>query len=297
MKNKNYYDILGVSENASDQEIKRAYRDLAKKYHPDKHKGDKRAENRFKEISEAYAVLSNAEKRKQYDNMRRFGGNFDFSGQPNIDVEDLGSFFKGSFKGRRTAGFGGFGDIFSEFFGGRTGYSPQPQKGQDVAAELTVPFDVAINGGKQIITINGQRLSVKIPAGTEDGKKIRLRGQGKPGVAGGAAGDLIVTIHVAPHPLFTRKGADIYSTVPINMVQAALGSKVRIQTYDKGMVDLKIPAGTQHGKLFKLKGMGINANGRQGDHYVEVQVTIPKNLSGKAKEALKKFADLAGIMH
>jgi len=293
--NKNYYEILGVPESATESDIKKAYRKLAKESHPDAHKGDKHAENRFKEISEAYAVLKNAEKRKKYDNMRRFGGG---SGNyQNMDFEDLGPMFRGGFTGRRSAGFGGLGDIFSEFFGGDVGSSPRAQKGQDISAELTIPFDLAVSGGKHLINVNGQRLSVEIPKGAEENKKIRLRGQGKPGIVGGAAGDLIVTLHIAPHPTFKRKGADIYSTVPVNMVQAALGSKVRVQTYDKGLVDLKIPAGTQNGKLFKLSGLGISAGGRQGDHYVEVKVTIPKHLGGKARDALKKFAELAGIMY
>ncbi len=296
MSEKNYYDILGVSENASEQEIQRAYRNLAKKYHPDKLKGDKVSEERFKEISEAYAVLKDPKKRKKYDNMRRFGGGFAGNHQ-NVDFDDFSSIFQGGFRGQRSAGFGNIGDIFSELFGGRPGHTPQSQRGQDIHAELTIPFDVAISGGKQLIDINGQRISVHIPAGSDENKKIRLRGQGKPGYAGGAAGDLIVTLHIAPHPLFKRKGADIYSSAQINMVQAVLGSRVRVQTYDKGMVDLKIPPGTQPGKLFKLKGLGINDGHRRGDHYVEVDVVIPKNLNSKAKEALKRFAELSGMMY
>ena len=296
MNNNDFYDILGVSENASDQEIKRAYRNLAKKYHPDTHKGDKAAENRFKEISEAYAVLKDADKRKKYDNMRKYGGGFSGNYQ-NFDFEDLGPMFRGGFKGQRSAGFGGMSDIFSEFFGGSTGQAPRAHRGQDVSAELTIPFDLAVSGGKQVINVNGQRLSVHIPVGAEENKKIRLRGQGRPGVAGGMAGDLIVTLHVAPHAIFTRKGVDIYSISPINIVQAALGSKVRVQTYNQGLVDLKIPPGTQHGKLFKLKELGINDGKDQGDHYVEVNVVIPKDLNSKAKEALKKFADSMGLMY
>lgn len=300
MANNDYYKILGVSENASESDIKSAYRELAKKYHPDKHKGDPKAEARFKEISEAYATLNDPKKRAQYDQMRRFGGGFGGgrSGTyQNINFEDLGDIFGGSFRGRRTAGGGGgFSDLFSEFFGdaGR-GFSQQPQKGQDISAELTVPFDVAIKGGKQLINVNGQKLNVTIPAGTEDGKKIRLRGQGQPGMASGASGDLIVTIHVAPHPQFRRKDADIYSTVPLNIVQATLGSKVPVTTYEKGVVNLKIPAGTQHGKKLKLKGMGVNLNGRQGDHYVEVKLTVPEKLNAKAQKTMAQFAKDAGI--
>lgn len=293
MANNDFYSILGVKDTASIQEIKNAYRELAKKYHPDRHKGDKQAEERFKQISEAYAVLSDQKKRAQYDQMRRYGAAGNFSGNfQNFNFEDLGSFFKGGFKGQRSSGFGGFGDIFSQFFGGSDGqgFSQQRQKGQDLSAELTVPFDLAVKGGKQVFQIGSKKMAVNIPAGSEDGKKIRLRGQGEPGYAGGQSGDLILTVHVAPHPHFRRTGNDLYSTVTINVVQAILGSKVRVLTYDKGAVELKIPAGTSHGRLLKLKGFGINVNGYSGDHFVEINVDIPKNLSAKAKRLLDDFA-------
>lgn len=292
MANKDYYNILGVSESASDQEIKRAYRELAKKYHPDKHQGDKTAEERFKEISEAYAVLSDSKKRAQYDQMRRFGGGGG-GFQGDFDFQDLSSIFGGGFRGRRSAGGGGFGDIFSDLFGG--GFSQQPRKGNDITAELTVPFDVAVKGGKQIVEVNGRRLSVNIPAGADEGKKIRLRGQGGAGLAGGPNGDLIIELHIAPHPHFTRKGADLYSVVPINIAQAILGGKARVVTYGKGVVDLKIPAGTQPGKQFRLNGMGIEVNGKQGDHIVKVKLIVPQNLSSKAKAAFEEFAKLAKL--
>ena len=182
MPKNDFYDILGVSEKASNQEIKNAYRELAKKYHPDRHKGDKQAEERFKQISEAYSVLSDQKKRNQYDQMRRFGVGGNYSGNSqNFNFEDLGSFFQGGFKGQRGGGFGGFGDIFSQIFGGeqRSGFSQSRQKGQDVTAELTISFDMAITGGKQIFQIGSKKISVNIPAGSEDGKKIRLRGQGQ----------------------------------------------------------------------------------------------------------------------
>ncbi|MBN1479734.1 J domain-containing protein [candidate division KSB1 bacterium] len=290
---KNYYDILGVSEDASEGDIKKAYRDLAKKYHPDKHKGDKAAETRFKEISEAYATLNDPKKRAQYDQMRRFGGGYGGTHQ-NFSFEDLGNIFGGSFRGRRSAG-GGFGDLFSEFFGGSSGFTSHPRKGQDISAELTIPFDMAISGGKQVMVVNGHKLNVNIPVGAEDGKKIRLRGQGHHGMDGGASGDLIITIHVTPHPYFKRKGADIYSTAAVNIVQASLGARIAVQTYDKGLVSLKIPAGTQNGKLFKLKGMGVYINGHQGDHFVEIQVNVPDHLDAKSRKALEQFAKTAGI--
>ncbi len=292
---KDFYDILGVSETATESDIKRAYRELAKKYHPDKHKGDANAEARFKEISEAYATLNDPKKRAQYDQMRRFGGG-NFSGNfQNFNFEDLGDILGGGFRGRRTAGGGGFADLFGDLFGGSHSYARQPQKGQDVSSDLTIPFDVAVRGGKQMININGQKINVNIPEGTETGKKIRLRGQGRPGMGSGASGDLIISITVAPHPQFKRQGADIYSTVSVNMVQAALGSKVSVQTYDKGAVNLKIPAGTQNGKLFKLRGMGVTIDGVQGDHFVEVHILMPDRLDAKSQKILADFAKQAGL--
>jgi molecular chaperone DnaJ len=291
MANKNYYDILGVPESADEQSIKKAYRELAKKYHPDKQKG-KASEERFKEISEAYSVLSDPKKKAQYDQMRRFGGGGgNYSGNfQNINMDDLSSIFGRATRGRRGAGFGGLGDIFGEFFGGHAPSDYTPPQAEDLAAEITVPFDVAVNGGTQVLFLEGKQLSVKIPCGIDDGKKIRLRGQGQPGL-GGAAGDLIITIHVAPHPHFKRVELDIYSSATIDMVTAALGGKIRIQTYSSGEVELKIPAGTQPGKKFKLKGMGIELHGRKGDHYVEVSVSIPENLSAKAKTLLRQLAE------
>jgi molecular chaperone DnaJ len=294
MSDKNYYDILGVPESADEQSIKKAYRELAKKHHPDKQKGKSSGE-RFKEISEAYAVLSDAKKKAQYDQMRRFGGvGGNYSGNfQNFNMDDLGSIFGRATRGRRGASSSGLGDIFSELFNSRAApnYShPQPE---DLNAEITVPFDVAVSGGGQTLFIDGKQLSVKIPQGLDDGKKIRLRGQGRQGL-GGVAGDLIITIHVAPHPLFKRSELDIFSNTTIDMVTAALGGKMRIQTYSSSEVELKIPAGTQPGKRFKLKGMGIEHNSRRGDHYVEVFVSIPENLNAKAKTLLRQLADEMG---
>lgn len=311
MTNKDYYKILGVSENASSAEIKKAYRELAKKYHPDAHPNDKKAEERFKEISEAHGVLGDSKKRKQYDQMRKMGvfnGGRDYS---NINFEDLSSMFGNArARGHSKGGFSfdnfGFGDIFSQIFsgGGGTagrGFSNAPAKGRDISAEITVPFEMALNGGKQIVTLSQggklKKLSVKIPAGIDDGKKIKLKGQGEPGIYGGPAGDILLTIKTGKHPLFERKGLDIHSTISINMVQAALGSKVRVQTFNKGTVELKIPAGTQNDKLFKLKGLGADVGGKKGDHYVKVKVVIPSHLSAKAKELLKQFANEMKLEH
>lgn len=289
MAEKNYYDILGVPENADEETIKKAYRELAKKYHPDRHRGDKAAEEKFKDIAEAYSVLSDPQKRAQYDQMRRFGGGF--GSHFDIHFEDLGSIFNRAAGGRKASGFGGFGDLFSEFFGGRADFGrSSASMGEDITAEITVPFDVAALGGTQVISVDGKQISVRIPPAVEDGKKIILRGQGRRGF-GGVAGDLILTVRVAPHPYFTRSGLDLYSKADVDMVTAALGGKVRVKTYQGGEVDLKIPAGTQPGKKFKLKGFGLEKDGVKGDHYVEVNVVIPTHLSPKAKSLLMQLAE------
>ena len=289
---KNYYETLGVPESADEQTIKKAYRELAKKYHPDRHRGDKIAEEKFKDISEAYGVLSDPQKKAQYDQMRRFGGSFNGSFQ-NIHFDDLSSIFNRANRGRRTTGFGGLGDLFSEFFSGHDD-SDYATPGEDIAAEITVPFDTAIHGGSQMIYVDGKQISVKIPPMVDEGKKIRLRGQGRRGF-GGVAGDLIITVHIAPHPLFRRVGLDVYSTAGVSFITAALGGKVRVPTFQRGEVELKIPAGTQPGKKFKLKGMGLEKDGRKGDHYVEIAVTIPEHLSVRAKSLLQQLAEELGV--
>ncbi|MEK6375867.1 MAG: J domain-containing protein [Acidobacteriota bacterium] len=295
MAAKDYYDILGVKKTATDDELKKAYRTLAKKYHPDKNKGNKEAENKFKEISEAYAVLSDKEKREQYDRLGReafsggspFGaGGFDFS----QFAEQFGRAGGRARGGRRTGGGGGggFTDIFSDLFGGGggAGYEPGPERGPDLEAELTIDFRDAVLGATMDLTINGSSIKVRIPEGVKDGQRIRLRGKGAPGSIGGPAGDLNVLIHVRPHPLFERRGDDIYIDLPVTVGEAIRGAEVEVPTIH-GPVRAKIPAGTQEGQTFRISGKGVKKKGGgHGDHYYRVHVHVPKRVAPDAMDAV-----------
>ncbi|HEV7922744.1 MAG TPA: J domain-containing protein [Thermoanaerobaculia bacterium] len=286
MADRSYYDILGVKKDAKDDEIKKAYRALAKKYHPDKNKGNKDAENRFKEISEAYAVLSDAEKRSQYDRMGQeafaggfggggggnpFGGGFDFS---QFTEQFGGGRARGGGGGRRArtgGGGGGFTDIFSDLFGGGGGTPFQEQAPQAMQAELSIDFRDAVLGATMDLTVNGSRIKVKIPEGVRDGQKIRLRRKDQP--------DLEVTVHVRPHPFFERRGDDIHIELPITVGEAIRGADIEVPTIH-GPVRARIPAGTQGGQAFRLTGKGVKKKGgTYGDHYYKVQVQLPRNLS------------------
>lgn len=344
---KDYYELLSVDRGASEDEIKKAYRKLALQFHPDRNPGDKQAEEKFKEVSEAYSVLSDAQKRSQYDQFGHAafgdggpGGGFDFSG----GFEDV------------------FSDIFGEFFGG--GGNRRRGRGQDLRYNLTLKFEEAVAGVEKKIKIprqgtcetcrgNGAKpgttpqtcptcrgrgqvsfqqgffsvsrtcnqcqgqgtiikepcpncsgagrirnmhtLSVKIPAGVDNGSRLKLRGEGEAGAAGGSPGDLYVVVQVESHPIFMRDNLEIVCDVPISFVQAALGAEIEVPTLD-GKVKMKIPAGTQSGKVFRMKGKGIkDVHGiHQGDQHVRVTVETPTRLTAKQKELLKEFAAVTG---
>jgi len=284
--NKDYYKILGVSENASLDEIKKVYRKLAKKYHPDSHPNDKQAESRFKEISEAYHVLSDSGRRKKYDDFRKFGGR--------MPGGDMGNF---NFEWGSPGEDKGFGDLFSQFFGGgRTNRRSHSRrvKGQDVEANLTIPFEVAALGGKQSFSVNfsgkNKTFSVNIKPGIENGEKIRLRGQGASGY-GGDPGDLILTAYISNHNIFEKEGINIISKAKINLAQALLGTKIQVMTVEGKKVQMKIQPGSQNGSRLRLKGMGIKMkDGQVGDHLVEIEVNLPDRLSREQKKLIEEFA-------
>ena len=293
MAEKDYYEILGVKKSASEEEIKKAYRGLAKKFHPDKNKGNKEAENKFKEISEAYAVLSDKEKRGQYDRLGReafsFGGGggggnpfagFDFSEFANRGAR------AGRGGTRRTAGAGGFTDIFSDLFGGG-GFEQGPSRGQDIDAELTISFRDAVLGTTMDLSVNGSHIKVKIPEGVADGQRIRLRGKGGAGASGGPPGDLNVLVHVKPHPFFERRGDDIHIDLPITVGEAVRGAEVEVPTI-RGPVRARIPAGTQGGQTFRLSGKGVKKQGGgNGDHYYRVEIRVPRDVPADAIEQIE----------
>jgi molecular chaperone DnaJ len=278
---KDYYDILGVKKNATDAEIKKAYRALAKKYHPDRNKGNKEAENRFKEISEAYAVLSDKEKREQYDRLGKeafsfggggpgagFGAGFDFS-----------QFMGGGGRGRRpTRTSVDFTDIFGDLFGGGRGFEEQALRGGDVEAETTIDFRDAVLGTTiELRFADGRSVKVKIPEGVADGQRLRISGKGAPAPGGGAPGDLHLIVHVRPHPFFERKGDDIHIELPITLGEAVRGAEVEVPTIH-GPVRARIPRGTQGGQTFRLRGKGVRRKNATGDHYYKVQIVLPKDL-------------------
>jgi molecular chaperone DnaJ len=302
---KDFYAALGVPKDADDAAVKKAYRKLARQYHPDQNAGDAAAEAKFKEIGEAYAVLSDPEQRQQYDAVRTMaGGGARFSAGPGgpgaNGFEDVfGGMFGGGPNVRYSQpgyGSGGFEDILGQMFGAQAGArpagfgAPPASKGQDVAASATLPFRAAVEGSTVELKVDQRKLTVRIPAGVHDGQKIRVRGRGYPGSGGGPAGDLVVTVHVEPHPVYSVDGADLRLTVPVTFSEAALGATLDVPTLDGGSVRVKVPAGTPSGRVLRVRGRGVPAKKGPGDLLVTVQVVVPQKLSKKAKEALEAFA-------
>lgn len=280
MAEKDYYELLGVKKTATDSEIKKAYRDLAKKFHPDKNKGNKEAENRFKEISEAYAVLSDGEKRAQYDRLGREafgpGGANPFAG---FDFSQFGG--AGGARGRRGSSRRGgtmdFTDIFGDLFGGGGGggFEPEPQEAH---AEVTIDFRESVQGTTITLNVNGEPMKVKIPEGIADGQKMRVRRGNMP---------VQITVRVRPHPLFERRGDNIHLDLPITVGEAIRGAEVEVPTIH-GPSRIRIPAGTQAGRTMRLTGKGIKKKSGAGDQYVRIQIVIPPDAPPEAVQAIEE---------
>ena len=320
LKQKDYYKTLEVDKNADAAQIKKAYRKLAKKYHPDTNGGNPGAEEKFKEVTEAYNILSDPEKRKLYDKYgsaafeegfspeqegnyyQNFGGGngatFHFEGGDMGDMfEDMfGSFFGGGGFGKNSGSYRAGG------FSGDTGYANRTRKGRDIESELTISFDEAANGCDKVITLqrgdgSKQSLKVHIPAGVDTGSNIRLKGKGQAGVSGGEPGDLFLKITVQEKPGFERKGLDVYTSVVIPFTTAALGGEARVHTL-YGDVTCKIKAGTQSGTKIRLKGKGIVSMKNKvvhGDEYAVVQILVPKSLTPAAKQKLEEYKQAGGF--
>ena len=287
---RDYYEVLGVSKNASDDEIKKAYRKLAFKYHPDRNPGDKEAEAKFKEATEANEVLSDKQKRARYDQFGHAGvGDNSSSGNPFNSNSGSYSFNGQNFSFDFGGGDGNLDDIFSTLFG-FGGSRTQRRRGADYRTVLTISFEESVFGVTKAVQVDGKEINLKIPAGIDDGQAIRLRGRGGPAPdSTGEAGDLLVQIRVRPHKTLTREGYIILSEQHISMIDAALGCEAEIETID-GKITMKVPAGTQSGTPFKLSGHGIPMRGEErGPHIVNIIVDTPTNLSKKQKELLEEF--------
>jgi molecular chaperone DnaJ len=380
---KDFYAVLGVSSSASQDEIKKQYRRLAAKHHPDKNPNDAKAAERFKEISEAYTVLGDAEKRKQYDEMRRLGAFGGFGGGARSGPRPSGAPRPGAgggagreqefrFQDFDIGGIGGLGDLFASMFGGgaeRGGGGArqrEEQRGQTVETTLEVPFRVAATGDKVSVELevneecdvcngsgaapgatlkvcpecngrgvisfgqggfavnrpcpmclgrgqipsercpkcggagevrNRKKVMITVPAGSDTGTKIRLKGQGGRGSAGAPPGDLVITLQVQPDRFYKRDGLDLIATVPINIAQATLGSKISVTTLEKKRVAIRIPPGTASGRRFRVRGQGIAKDGQRGDLIIEVQISVPEKLTEEQERMMREFAEAGGLKY
>ena len=318
MEKRDYYEVLGVSREASVDEIKRAYRKLARKYHPDKNPGDATAEQKFKDVGEAHSVLSNKEQRQEYDAIRQMarGGARFRAGGPGGGggFEDIFSAFGGGPGGTRvrysTGGRGEAGpdisDILSQMFGGgaaqRAGAPPGgfdaygaprgPRKGRDVEASTTLAFRDAVEGATVTLrTADGETITTRIPPGVKDGQTIRLRGKGERGDPGSPRGDLLLKVGVDKHPVFGREGNNLTIDLPVTFTEAALGATVSVPTIDGSTVKVRIPPGTPSGRVLRVKGRGVKTRSGHGDLLVKVLVTVPKHLSPELRASLEKLRD------
>jgi curved DNA-binding protein len=303
---KDYYKVLGVPKSASEKDIKAAYRKLARKLHPDVNPNDKTAPEKFKDVNEAYEVLSNAEKRRKYDELganwqqyeqyQRAGGQGPFqwgtggTQYRTVNPEEFEQIF---------GDLGGASDFFRTFFGGGFGgtrtRAARPRRGQDFESPLQVTLEEAYRGTKRMLQLDGRRIEVNIKPGVKTGSRVRVAGQGYPGVNAGEPGDLYLNIEVLPNPLYERRGDDLYTEVPVDLYTAILGGEVRVPTLKGGQLLLKIPPQTQNGKQFRLAGRGmprLNEPNEFGDLYAKVRVVLPENLSDKEIKLFRELAEL-----
>jgi curved DNA-binding protein len=284
---RDYYEVLGVARNASEADIKKAYRKLARQFHPDRNPGNKQAEARFKEVQEAYDVLNDKAKRAQYDRFGHAGpgfagqgpfraegggsGGFEFQG---VNPEDLESIL---------GAFGGGGGPFAEMFGRRgRGRARAARPAESVEAEVAIPFLRAALGGTVSLNVDGRAIDLRVPAGVEEGKKLRLAGQGPGG------GDLLVRVKIEPHPYFRREGNNVILEVPISVAEAVLGAKVDVPTLDGTHLTVTVPAGTSSGARLRLRGKGIAG----GDQFIEIKIVVPKIHDERSRQLIEEFARL-----
>ncbi len=287
---KDFYKVLGVSKGVSEAELKKTYRKLSRQFHPDTNPGDAKAEAKFKEISEAYSVLSDKDQRAEYDQMRAMGSGPRFAG-------GAGGGFGGGFQGGANFGGGGFEDVFSNLFGGGGGGfgGPRgPQRGADLSSSQTLDFIDGVKGTSIKLTLRAgaEPTTIKIPAGVQDGQKIKIAGKGQPSPNGGPAGDLIITITVKTHPVFTRDGNNLRVTVPVTFAEAVLGATIQVPTLGGEPVKLKVAPGTPNGRVLRVKGRGVVTAKAEGDLLATVDIAVPSHVSDKAKKALEEFDGL-----
>jgi len=293
MATKDYYEILGVRKDADASELKKAYRKLAMKYHPDKNKDNPDAEAKFKEITVAYDVLSDPQKRKKYDRMGHdsFEKGYDSSGFGGGDFSDLGDIF-GDLFGGGSRGGGGFSDIFGSMFGGggsRGRSYQQPQKGQSIKTTITVPFDDAIKGSERTVRLQGNKeIKVKVPQGIKDNQKIKLKGQGYPSNNGGENGDLIITVSVYNNTDYELDGENLSKKLELDLKTAIEGGKIDVKTL-WGTIALTIPAKTSGGKVFKIPGFGVRKSGKKGNLFIKSEIIIPTELTEKQTKKIIKI--------
>lgn len=296
MEYKDYYKVLGITKSASQDEVKKAFRKMAVKYHPDKNPGDKKAEEKFKEANEANEVLGDADKRKKYDDL---GANWK-------QYEQQGNQYRGQqhYSGRQQHDFGeGFGGEFSDFFesffggGGFSGFNQgqtRSRKGGDLSATMELTMHDVFHGTTRQVTIDGDKVNLKVKPGTRDGQILRMKGKGSPGTGGGQSGDLLITVRLIKDQKFERRGDDIYFNHPLDAITATLGGAISVEGFDK-TVTMNIPEGTDSNKLFRMKGMGVphfDNSEIRGDAYVRMVLQTPKNLSDEEKKLLNDFQSM-----